>query len=69
MIGENDVPGEVFYLDDAVDLTNWAAEKKIGRLSMWSANRNNKSKIQMTRYIRAPALNSNYLIFQNYLKP
>nr|NQU90375.1 hypothetical protein [Bacteroidota bacterium] len=39
MIGENDVPGEIFYLDDATDLAIWAAQKKIGRLSMWSANR------------------------------
>ena len=42
MIGENDVPGEIFYLDDATDLANWAAEKKIGLLSMWSANRDNE---------------------------
>jgi hypothetical protein len=39
MIGENDVPGEVFYIDDATDLVEWAVDKKIGRLSMWSANR------------------------------
>ena len=39
MIGENDVPGEIFYLDDAQDLADWASENKIGRLSMWSANR------------------------------
>lgn len=39
MIGENDVPEEVFYLDDAQDLAAWALEKNIGRLSLWSANR------------------------------
>ncbi len=39
MIGENDVPGEIFTIDDANDLAVWAVEKKIGRLSMWSANR------------------------------
>jgi hypothetical protein len=42
MIGKNDVPGEVFYLDDATDLSNWAALRKIGRLSMWSANRDHE---------------------------
>ncbi len=42
MIGENDVPGEIFYLDDASDLAIWAAEHKIGRLAMWSANRDNE---------------------------
>lgn len=39
MIGENDVQGEIFYLDDALDLANWASQRKIGRLTMWSANR------------------------------
>lgn len=39
MIGENDVAGEIFYLDDATELAAWAADKNIGRLSMWSANR------------------------------
>jgi hypothetical protein len=39
MIGENDVQGEIFYLNDALDLANWASQKKIGRLTMWSANR------------------------------
>ena len=39
MIGENDVPGEIFHLDDATDVAAWAAVKNIGRLSMWSANR------------------------------
>jgi hypothetical protein len=39
MIGQNDVAGEVFYQDDAVDLRNFAFEKNIGRLSIWSINR------------------------------
>lgn len=39
MIGHNDVQGEIFYIDDAIDLANWASQKKIGRLTMWSANR------------------------------
>jgi len=42
MIGKNDVQGEVFYLDDAIDLATWAAQRKIGRLSMWSANRDHE---------------------------
>ena len=42
MIGENDVPGEIFYLDDATDVAIWASQKKIGLLSMWSANRDNE---------------------------
>jgi chitinase len=39
MIGQNDVASEVFYTVDALDLRNFAFEKKIGRLSIWSANR------------------------------
>lgn len=42
MIGENDVPGEVFYLDDAYDVLSFAVENKIGRLSIWSANRDHE---------------------------
>jgi len=42
MIGENDVPGEIFYLDDAYDVLNFAVENKIGRLSIWSANRDHE---------------------------
>ena len=39
MIGQNDVLEEVFYLDDAVDVRDFAFEKNIGRISIWSANR------------------------------
>ncbi|MET4638285.1 chitinase [Mycetocola sp. 2940] len=39
MIGQNDVPDEVFDLDDAKALNAFAVEKKIGRMSMWSLNR------------------------------
>ena len=39
MIGQNDVPGEIFTLDDANDLAAWASLHHIGRLAMWSANR------------------------------
>jgi chitinase len=39
MLGQNDLLGEVFTLDDAVALKNFAAANGIGRISMWSANR------------------------------
>lgn len=39
MIGQNDVAGEVFTLDDAAELNRFAQEKQLGRLSAWSLNR------------------------------
>ena len=39
MIGQNDVAGEVLSLEDAAGLNAWAAEKGLGRISMWSLNR------------------------------
>lgn len=39
MIGQNDVRSEVFDLDDAKALNKFAVSKGIGRMSMWSANR------------------------------
>ncbi len=39
MIGQNDVRGEIFTLDDATGLSAFAHEKGLGRLSMWSLNR------------------------------
>ncbi|MBK7821980.1 MAG: glycosyl hydrolase family 18 [Tessaracoccus sp.] len=39
MIGQNDVTAEVFTLDDARRLRAFAEENQLGRLSMWSANR------------------------------
>lgn len=39
MIGQNDVVDEVFTLDDAAGLSAFAKEKGLGRLSMWSLNR------------------------------
>ncbi|MGV8880733.1 MAG: chitinase [Rhodoglobus sp.] len=39
MIGRNDVAGEVFTLDDAIAVNEFAAEHGISRLSMWSLNR------------------------------
>lgn len=39
MIGQNDFSNEVFTLQDAQKLNAFALGKKIGRMSMWSANR------------------------------
>lgn len=42
MIGQNDVVGEVFTLADAAKLNLFARDQGIGRMSMWSANRDAK---------------------------
>ncbi|MET1038370.1 MAG: hypothetical protein ABW075_08855 [Aeromicrobium sp.] len=39
MIGQNDVPGEIFTMADARKLNAFAVDKGLGRLSMWSLNR------------------------------
>ena len=39
MIGQNDVPGEIFTLADAVALNGFALANGVGRMSMWSLNR------------------------------
>jgi chitinase len=39
MIGQNDIPAEVFSLDDANQTVAFAQQHKLSRLSMWSANR------------------------------
>jgi chitinase len=39
MIGQNDVRDEVFSLKDAAKLNAFAREAKIGRMSLWSLNR------------------------------
>lgn len=39
MIGRNDVPGQVFTLPAARRLTAYANERRLGRLSIWSLNR------------------------------
>jgi hypothetical protein len=39
LIGHNDDSGEVFSLDDAVRLRDWAATNGIGAYSMWSLDR------------------------------
>jgi chitinase len=39
MIGQNDVDNEVFTLDDARGLADFADERGLGRMSLWSINR------------------------------
>ena len=39
MIGQNDIAGEIFTLKDAQELSAYASARGIGRLSMWSLNR------------------------------
>jgi chitinase len=39
MIGQNDVKSEVFTLDEAEAFNTFAAERGVGRMSMWSLNR------------------------------
>ncbi|MDI1289489.1 MAG: glycosyl hydrolase family 18 protein [bacterium] len=39
MIGQNDVPGEVFTIDDAQVVNEFAREKGAGLISMWNLNR------------------------------
>lgn len=41
MIGQNDVPDEVFGLDAARGLNEFVRSHGIGRVSMWSLNRDN----------------------------
>lgn len=39
MIGQNDIEGEVFTLDDARDLNDFLRERHVRRISFWSLNR------------------------------
>ncbi|MCX6385468.1 MAG: cellulose binding domain-containing protein [Solirubrobacterales bacterium] len=39
MIGINDNPAEIFTTSDATKVLNWANAKSIGRIAMWSLNR------------------------------
>ena len=39
MLGQNDIAGEVFTLDDAATLQAFASQHKLGRVAMWSLNR------------------------------
>jgi cellulose synthase/poly-beta-1,6-N-acetylglucosamine synthase-like glycosyltransferase/chitodextrinase len=42
MIGQNDVQGEIFTVADAKTLVSFAAANHLGRLSMWSINRDSQ---------------------------
>lgn len=39
MIGQNDSPGEIFTIEDAIALHSFAQQHNLGRLSFWSLNR------------------------------
>jgi chitinase len=41
MIGQNDTADEIFTLADATEFNQFALSHKLGRMSMWSANRDN----------------------------
>ena len=41
MVGDNDVAGNTFSVQDASGLNSFARERGIGRLSLWSINRDN----------------------------
>jgi len=47
MIGQNDTPEDVFTLDDADDLLRFAKVQGLGRLSIWSSNRDSPCGKQM----------------------
>lgn len=39
MVGQNDDAGQIFTIDDAKNLNQFAKENGVGRMSLWSANR------------------------------
>jgi chitinase len=47
MIGQNDTPDEVLSLDDAQQLARFAQERGVGRVSMWSLNRDQQCGAQV----------------------
>jgi chitinase len=70
MIGQNDVMEEVFYLDDAEDVTDFAFDKKIGRIAMWSANRdrqceNSWDPLYICSHIEQEDFQFSYIFQQN----
>ncbi|MGW1773818.1 cellulose binding domain-containing protein [Streptomyces sp. NPDC002104] len=50
MIGVNDVTSEIFTLADAAQLVDFAREKGIGRLAMWSATRDKQCPAGVVNY-------------------
>ncbi|MCX5129572.1 cellulose binding domain-containing protein [Streptomyces sp. NBC_00347] len=53
MIGVNDVTTEVFTVADATQLVDFAKEKGIGRLAMWSATRDRQCPAGVVNYADA----------------
>lgn len=53
MIGQNDVPGEVFSMTDAEQLNEFAHEKGLGRLSFWALNRDRQCPVSERAQVRA----------------
>jgi chitinase len=51
MIGQNDVDAERFTLDDAAGLATYAVDKGLGRVSMWSLNRDARCKGTFTNVV------------------
>jgi chitinase len=51
MIGQNDVDSERFTLDDAAGLASFAVDKGLGRVSMWSLNRDSQCKGTFTNVV------------------
>ncbi|MBN1431511.1 MAG: hypothetical protein JW931_01925 [Methanomicrobiaceae archaeon] len=45
MIGQNDMEAEVFYPKDAVQLAEFAGEKGVGMMSIWSLTRDNSGTV------------------------
>ncbi|MFI5765425.1 cellulose binding domain-containing protein [Streptomyces sp. NPDC051563] len=50
MIGVNDVTSEIFTVADATQLVDFASEKGIGRLAMWSATRDRQCPAGSVNY-------------------
>jgi chitinase len=51
MIGQNDVDAERFTLDDARGLATFAVDKGLGRVSMWSLNRDARCRGTFTNVV------------------
>lgn len=51
MIGQNDAPGERFTLEDARALVDFARRQGLGRVSMWSVNRDGPCGAQWDRQV------------------
>jgi chitinase len=51
MIGQNDVDSERFTVDDARGLASFAVEKGLGRVSMWSLNRDTRCRGTFTNVV------------------